>query len=96
MTEPIAKWNGLVQWLKRRAFRVSFLKCPKMFIFIYALPKKEKWVFYTVLAGLFIWFIINSGFHLYLGIQIKVVINAVYLLSICIPMLLLRKNYGHY
>ena len=63
------------------------------FIFTYALPKKEKWVFNAVLAGLFVWFVINSGFHFYLGIHIKVVINATYLLAVCIPMLLVRKNF---
>ena len=66
-----------------------------LFIFIYAFPKKEKWVFNAILAGLFVWFAINSGFHLYLGIYIKVVINATYLLAVCIPMLLVKKQFRY-
>ena len=64
-----------------------------LFIFIYVFPKKEKWVFNAVLAGLFVWFAINSGFHLYLGIHFKVAINATYLLAVCIPMFLVKKKF---
>ena len=64
-----------------------------LFIFIYVFPKKEKWVCDAVFAGLFVWFAINSGFHLYLGIYIKVIINATYLLAVCIPMLLVKKQF---
>ena len=63
------------------------------FVFTYALPKKEKWVFNAVLIGFFVWFAINSGYHFYFGIYIKVVINTIYLLTVFVPMLLIKKQF---
>lgn len=84
----LGAWNGAMA-----GSAYTFTGILMLLIFTYAFPKKEKWAYYAIMAGLCIWYAINAGFTVYYKVYFKVIIDTVFFLPVIIPLIIMKKGF---